>query len=132
MLPHVNCYLLDGLPRAAQCEDTNPHDDTHRCSFKALRERNRIAAFGATIKILDEFVAVTGHHRKRGSTLGNAIVVNHSFRYGHGAWPRRSGVTCRRRAQKVWGQLRLRSACLPISGAMLLAALMIWVVVKGQ
>ena len=30
----------------------------------ALRERYRSAAFGDRIKILDEFVAVTGYHRK--------------------------------------------------------------------
>ena len=37
---------------------------TRKESVEALRGRYRNAAFGDRIKILDEFVAVTGCHRK--------------------------------------------------------------------
>ena len=37
---------------------------TRKELVEALRERYRSAAFGDRIKILDEFVAVTGYHRK--------------------------------------------------------------------
>ena len=37
---------------------------THKELVEALRERYRSAAFGDRIKILDEFVALTGYHRK--------------------------------------------------------------------
>ncbi|MDE2298316.1 MAG: hypothetical protein KGK18_09120, partial [Burkholderiales bacterium] len=37
---------------------------TRKELVEALRERYRIAAFGERIKILDEFVALTGYHRK--------------------------------------------------------------------
>ena len=37
---------------------------TRKELVEALRERYRSGAFGDRIKILDEFVAVTGYHRK--------------------------------------------------------------------
>ena len=37
---------------------------TRKELVEALRARYRSAAFGERIKILDEFVAVTGYHRK--------------------------------------------------------------------
>ena len=37
---------------------------TRKELVEALRERYRSAAFGDRIKILDEFVALTGYHRK--------------------------------------------------------------------
>ena len=37
---------------------------TRKELVEALRERYRGAAFGDRIKILDEFVGVTGYHRK--------------------------------------------------------------------
>ena len=37
---------------------------TRKELVEALQERYRSAAFGDRIKILDEFVAVTGYHRK--------------------------------------------------------------------
>ena len=49
---------------------------TRKELVEALLERYRSAAFGDRIKILDEFVAVTGYHRKhairvpRASSLG--------------------------------------------------------------
>ena len=40
---------------------------TRKELVEALRERYRSAAFGERVKILDEFVALTGYHRKTGS-----------------------------------------------------------------
>lgn len=37
---------------------------TRKASVEAMRERFRSAVFGDWIKVLDEFVALTGHHRK--------------------------------------------------------------------
>ena len=45
---------------------------TRKELVEALRERYRSAAFGDRIKILDEFVALTGYHRKHAIRLFNA------------------------------------------------------------
>jgi hypothetical protein len=48
---------------------------TRKELVEALRERYRVAAFGDRIKILDEFVAVTGYHRKHAIRVLREAVV---------------------------------------------------------
>jgi hypothetical protein len=48
---------------------------TRKELIEALRERYRSAAFGDRIKILDEFVALTGYHRKHAIRILHAEVA---------------------------------------------------------
>jgi hypothetical protein len=62
-LPHVICYPPDCPAGAEQRDEANQHDKRKEL-VEALRARYRDAAVADKVKILDEFVALTGYHRK--------------------------------------------------------------------